>query len=140
MYYLKTEAHFDAVHFLKGYDGKCANMHGHRWRIVAEIKSETLLEGSQTKGMVLDFTDLKRDLQEVCDEFDHIVIYEKGTLMDKTVEALSEEGFTLKEVAFRPTAENLARYIFDKINEKGYDIHRIEVYETPDNCAIYSEE
>lgn len=139
MYYLRTEASFDAVHFLKGYDGKCANIHGHRWRIVAEIQGEKLQEDEETKGMVIDFTDLKKDLKELCNSFDHILIYEENTLMDKTVNALSEEGFALREVEFRPTAENLAKYFFDKIKEKGYDIHRVEVYETPNNCAIYEE-
>ena len=137
MYYLRTEAHFDAVHFLKDYEGKCANIHGHRWRIVAEIEGDDLVEEGHAKGMVLDFSDLKEDLKTLCDELDHILIYEAGTLMDKTRDALSEEGFSLKEVPFRPTAENLAKYFFDKINEKGYNIHRIEVYETPNNCAIY---
>ena len=38
MYYLKTEQSFDAAHFLKGYAGKCHNLHGHRWRVIVEIQ------------------------------------------------------------------------------------------------------
>ena len=42
MYALKTQAHFDSAHFLHGYDGKCKNIHGHRWTVEAEITGETL--------------------------------------------------------------------------------------------------
>lgn len=42
MYYLKTESSFDSAHFLKGYDGKCRNLHGHRWRVVVEIAADQL--------------------------------------------------------------------------------------------------
>lgn len=42
MYYLKTENSFDSAHFLKGYDGKCRNLHGHRWRVVVEIAADQL--------------------------------------------------------------------------------------------------
>lgn len=139
MYYLKTESSFDAVHFLKDYDGRCANMHGHRWRVVAEISGDDLIKEGPAKGMVLDFSDYKRDLRALCDSFDHLLIYEEGSLMDKTLNALSEEGFLLKPVPFRPTAEHFARHIFDELTNMGYNMHRVEIYETPDNCAIYTE-
>ena len=42
MYTLKTEHSFDAAHFLYGYEGKCSNIHGHRWRVVAEVSSDEL--------------------------------------------------------------------------------------------------
>ena len=51
MYTLKTEHSFDAAHFLYGYEGKCSNIHGHRWRVVAEIKSPDLKQEEQTRGM-----------------------------------------------------------------------------------------
>lgn len=50
MYILKTEAAFDSAHFLHGYNGKCSNIHGHRWIIEAEICSEKLIEEGQTRG------------------------------------------------------------------------------------------
>ena len=52
-----------SAHFLAGYHGKCANIHGHRWKVIATIKSEKLLEDPQNKGMVTDFGDLKKDLK-----------------------------------------------------------------------------
>lgn len=139
MYFLKTENSFDAAHFLWGYDGKCRNIHGHRWRVAAEIKSASLEEEGQTRGMVVDFGDLKKDLKNLCGYFDHSLIVEEGSLRKETMEALLSESFNIKQVPFRPTAENFARYIFEKLKECGYKVHRTEVYETPANCAAYEE-
>ena len=55
MYILKTEASFDSAHFLSGYDGKCSNLHGHRWRIVLEVQTDELKDDLQHKGMYVDF-------------------------------------------------------------------------------------
>lgn len=139
MYYIKTEAAFDSAHFLKGYDGKCSNLHGHRWRVVAYLKAEELKTDEQNRGMVEDFGDIKAALKELCDELDHCFIYEEGSLREETVKALDAEDFRFVRVAFRPTAENLAKYIFDVLGRQGFAMHRVEVYETPDNCATYEE-
>ena len=50
MYMLQSEASFDAAHFLKGYDGKCKNIHGHRWRIVVRISGDSLIASGPKKG------------------------------------------------------------------------------------------
>lgn len=60
MYHLKTSATFDSAHFLSGYQGKCANLHGHTWRIDVEIASEQLEWEGEKRGMLLDFNDLKK--------------------------------------------------------------------------------
>lgn len=138
MYTLKTEQSFDSAHFLHGYKGKCSNIHGHRWNVTAEIFAYNLVEDGQLRGMVVDFADLKRDLKLIADSLDHSLIYECGTLKPKTLEALHEENFKLVEVAFRPTAENFAKYVFDLLMDKGYNVKAITVYETPNNCATYS--
>ena len=80
MYYLQTKANFDAAHFLWKYEGKCRNIHGHRWNVVAKIKSQELEQEGQTRGMVVDFGNLKKDLKALCDYFDHSLIYETGSL------------------------------------------------------------
>lgn len=137
MYYLKTEQSFDAAHFLKGYEGKCSNIHGHRWRVVAQVSAPDLSQEGQTRGMVVDFGDLKQALKEICDGLDHCLIYESGSLKEGTVQALLGEGFRLVAVEFRPTAENFAHHIFRLLQQAGYPVHRVEVYETPNNCAAY---
>ncbi len=137
MYYLKTEQSFDSAHFLKGYEGKCANLHGHRWRVVAMIRGEALKEDPQTGGMLMDFGDLKGALKAICDHLDHCLIYEAGSLKAATLAAFEEEHFRMVEVPFRPTAEHLAAYIFGRMQEKCPSVCRVEVYETPNNCAVY---
>ncbi|MCD8190512.1 MAG: 6-carboxytetrahydropterin synthase QueD [Clostridiales bacterium] len=137
MYYLKTEQSFDAAHFLKDYQGKCRNLHGHRWRVVAEIQGETLDAERQTRGMLVDFGELKELLKDLCDTLDHSLIYETGSLRPTTLAALKEEGFRMVPVPFRPTAEEFARYFYQAIQQRGYAVHRVEVYETPNNCAAY---
>lgn len=140
MYLLTTEASFDSAHFLSGYKGKCSNLHGHRWRIIAEIEQETLCETEQLRGMVVDFGDLKHDLKEIADSFDHSLIIETGSLKNTTLEALRDENFSIIEVPFRPTAEEFARYFYCCMTEKGYSVSRMTVYETPNNCAVYTGE
>ncbi|MCD8146615.1 MAG: 6-carboxytetrahydropterin synthase QueD [Clostridiales bacterium] len=140
MYYLKTEQSFDAAHFLKDYQGKCRNLHGHRWRVVAEIQGENLDAERQTRGMLVDFGELKELLKILCDTLDHSLIYETGSLRPETLAALKEEGFRMVPVPFRPTAEEFARYFYRAIRQRGYAVHRVEVYETPNNCAAYEGE
>lgn len=135
MYTVRTEECFDSAHFLAGYDGKCKNIHGHRWRVVLEVSKENLDDG----GMVIDFTDLKHELKNFADTLDHAFIIEKGSLRYETHKALFEDDFKIVEVDFRPTAENFAKYIFDEFKNKGYDVRAVEVYETPKNCARYEE-
>ncbi len=139
MYYLRSEEKFDAAHFLYDYNGKCRNIHGHCWRVITEICSEKLSDETQTRGMIIDFGDLKRTLKELCDEFDHALIYEENTLRPATLAAFADENFKTCRVSFRPTAENFAKYFFDRLKEKGFAVHRVDVYETQKNCAAYSE-
>ena len=140
MYYLTAEACFDSAHFLSGYNGKCSNLHGHRWRITAEIYSDKLNNSTQLRGMVVDFGDLKSDLKKLADEFDHKLIIEQNSLKNTTLEALRSENFSIIELPFRPTAEELASYFYHRLSEFSYNVSKVTVYETPNNCASYSEE
>ncbi len=139
MYTIKTKQSFDSAHFLKDYNGKCANIHGHRWTVEVEIYSQTIQNEGSFRGMVVDFGDLKRDLKEIADYLDHSLIIEHGSLKQNTLSALSDENFRVIELDFRPTAENMAKYIFDKMSAKGYKVKLAAVYETPDNMASYSD-
>lgn len=139
MYYIKSEASFDAAHFLKGYEGKCGNIHGHRWRVVVYVRGEKLKDVLNEKGMIMDFTDFKIKLKEISERFDHKLIYEDGSLKDSTIRCLEEEGFALVNVPFRTTAENFSKYIYKELKKDSPEIDRVEVYETPSNCAAYEE-
>ena len=139
MYYLETEASFDAAHFLAGYDGKCANLHGHRWRVVLAVRGAELKADGPKRGMLTDFGDVKKDLKAEADELDHSLLIERGSLRQKTMEALQEEGFRVLEFDFRPTAEEFARYFYERMKARGYETDCVRVYETPGNLAVYRE-
>ena len=139
MYYLKTSACFDSAHFLHGYNGKCANIHGHHWLVEVKILSDKLHECGENRGMILDFSDFKQAVKERAASFDHTLIYEKNTLKSTTIAALKEEGFSLLETDFRPTAENFAAHIYAELSGKGLPISCVSVYESPENCAMYGE-
>ena len=124
MYGLKTESSFDAAHFLTDYHGKCENLHGHRWRVVAYLEQADLQTEGTHKDMVVDFADFKHALRDLTEELDHSFVVEEGS-------------FTLSMMPFRTTAENLARYFFGKLAEQGFPVSQVDVYETPNNCAIY---
>ena len=137
MYILKTAAAFDSAHFLAGYNGKCANLHGHHWVIEVEAGSETLQETGEKRGMVIDFGDLKKAVRALADSYDHALIYENGTLKAATLAALQDENFRLIAVPYRPTAENFAKAFYEKLTADGLPVQSVTVYETPDNSARY---
>lgn len=136
MYYLKASAAFDSAHFLSGYDGKCKNIHGHRWIVEVRIQGQELQHSGTEKGMLVDFGNLKKEVRKLADDFDHTLIYEKDSLKPSTIAALNDENFRLTEVGFRPTAENFAEYFYGILSGK-FSVADVTVYETPDNCAAY---
>ncbi len=124
MYSINCSTHFDAAHFLKNYPGKCAEIHGHRWQVGLQISGKELNE----IGILIDFTHIKRYLHEVTETLDHKLIND--------VEPFHR---------INPTAENLAKYIYESVNVKllkdfpELKIDYIEVCETPQAKAIYKE-
>ncbi len=137
MYGLKTESAFDSAHFLADYYGKCENLHGHRWRVVVYLEQENLQEEGTMRDMVLDFGVFKKAVRSLAEELDHTFLVEEGTLKPATIAALEEEGFTLTVLPFRTTAENLARYFAERLMAEGLPVSQVDMYETPNNCAIW---
>jgi 6-pyruvoyltetrahydropterin/6-carboxytetrahydropterin synthase len=105
-----------------------------------EIGGAVLEESGSKREMLVDFSDFKNDLKSITDYLDHSLIIEKESLKRSTMLALQEENFRVLEFAFRPTAENFARYFYDMMRDKGYKVLKATVYETPNNCASYSEQ
>lgn len=137
MYGLKTEAAFDSAHFLTDYYGKCENLHGHRWRVEVTLEQADLQTQGTMRDMVLDFGVFKKAVRTLADELDHTFLVEEGSLKPETLTALESEGFSLTVLPFRTTAENLARYIFERLEADGFPVAEVEVDETPNNRAFY---
>ena len=87
----------------------------------------------------LNIGELKKDLRDLADSMDHALIIEKNSLKETTFEALKSENFKIIELDFRPTAENMAKYFYEKIKILGYNMRAVTVYETPANSATYME-
>ena len=85
-----------------------------------------------------DFGSFKKTVRRIVEQFDHTFLIEEGTLKPVTISALEGEGFSLKILPFRTTAENLAHYFFDALEEEGLSVSFVEVAETPNNRARYS--
>ena len=142
MFTLKSEIQFDMAHYLSGYVGKCKNIHGHRYRLVVKVPSQTLHESGQLRGMVDDFSEVKAVLKEVHDLFDHKLVIEENEEGKRVVEKLNESGkvFEILFVPYRPTAEEMSRHIFNEIKKRGVRVTEVELFETPTNSCIYTEE
>jgi 6-pyruvoyltetrahydropterin/6-carboxytetrahydropterin synthase len=136
MFSVTAKAHFDSAHFLSGYEGKCANIHGHRWVVEAEVSGNLIAFGDE-KQMVVDFGKLRDALEDLTEEFDHSLIYEDGTLSDEFEAALEAEGFYAAPVPFRPTAESFAYHFYNELADKKFDVSRVTVWETPETSAAY---
>lgn len=137
MYGLKAEAYFDSAHFLADYYGKCENLHGHRWRMVVYLEQERLVAEGTMRDMVLDFGEFKRVVRGIAAELDHTFLVEEGTLSPQTTACLEGEGFSLTVLPFRTTAENLAAYVARRVEQAGLPVCQVDMYETPNNCAIW---
>ena len=141
MFILKNEIQFDTAHYLSGYEGKCSNIHGHRYRLVAELASETLQPSGQCRGMVADFGDVKKEMQRIAEQYDHKLLIEDNADGRAVAEALAKvpNQFAIVMVPYRPTAEEMSRDIYQQMKIAGYPVYSVELYETPTNSCKYME-
>lgn len=131
MFEVRVEADFAAAHFLRDYNGKCENLHGHNYKVYAHVRGSQLNEG----GMLMDFTKLKGALRAVCKQLDHTNLNDME-IFDQN-----------------PSAERIAMYIYNQIIEllkkEGQDLSyaenktspvlfAIDVFETDTSRARYS--
>lgn len=141
MFEISKEIEFDAGHRVPLHASKCKNPHGHRYRVVAYIEGELITEGPES-GMVRDFSVVKQLLTErVHDVYDHgFIIHEDDTTMRHAF-AHGDEDWKVIIVPFIPTAECLAKAIYEDLKVSGLpNLRKIEVWETPTSCARYEEE
>ncbi len=130
MFEVRVTADFAAAHFLRDYNGKCENLHGHNYKVYAHVRGEVLNEG----GMLLDFTKLKGALRKVIADLDHT---------------------NLNDISYfdqNPSAERIAMYIYENIikllsaegvelswseGKKTAWLYAIDVFETETSRARY---
>lgn len=131
MFQVTREIHFCYGHRLLDYQGKCAHLHGHNGRALITIEAD----GLDQRGMVLDFTDIKRVVQDwIESNLDHRMILRRDDPAVESLEKLGEPLFLMDE---NPTAENLARLLFDYAASQGFPVLEVKLWETPSCHAVY---
>ncbi len=122
MFELSVEVSFSAAHQLRGYKGKCENMHGHNWKVQISVMSEELND----IDLVIDFHELKRMAREVTAPLDHAFLNDIFPFTEKN-----------------PSSENMAKWIFDsmkkKISDNAIRVSAVTVWESDTASATYYE-
>jgi 6-pyruvoyltetrahydropterin/6-carboxytetrahydropterin synthase len=132
MYRVTREIHFCYGHRLLHYDGKCRHLHGHNGRAVIALESERL----DALGMVIDFTRIKRVINAWIDEtLDHKMLLHKD---DPLLPLLRQQGEPIYAMDVNPTAENIARLIYEFAAAQGFPVVEVHLWETENCFATYS--
>jgi len=118
MYRIKVEGNFSSAHNLRGYKGKCEDLHGHNWRVKISVEFSEL----DKIGMLLDFKYLKKELNSVLEELDHKYL-NKLARFKKT----------------NPTSENIAEYIYGRLKPRIPLLNSVTVWENATSSATYEE-
>ena len=131
-YRATVQIHFCYGHRLLDYDGPCAHPHGHNGLVEIELETAEL----DARGMVVDFGDVKRDLKGWIDAtMDHQMLLRRD---DPLAEWMREHGEPVRLFDENPTAENIARVIFERARGQGWPVVAVRLWETPTSFATYA--
>jgi 6-pyruvoyltetrahydropterin/6-carboxytetrahydropterin synthase len=131
MYSVTKEIHFCYGHRLLGHQGKCRHLHGHNARAIIRLESDTL----DALGMVVDFSDIGDHVKTWLEtEIDHNMLLCRT---DPVLPMLIEAGERVYVMEENPTAENIARMIFDHVDRGGYPVVEVAIFETESAFASY---
>ncbi|HYH65360.1 MAG TPA: 6-carboxytetrahydropterin synthase [Urbifossiella sp.] len=134
MFAVTKEIHFCYGHRLLGYAGKCRHLHGHNGKVVVTLEAPEL----DPLGMVLDFGEMKRVLGRwIDDTLDHRMLLHRD---DPVVPELERQGEPLVLLDVNPTAENIARLIFERAAAAGFPVVEVTLWETENSYATYRSE
>ena len=120
---------FETGHALYGYDGKCKNVHGHSYKLSVTVFGKPITDQTNVKyGMVIDFSDLKKIVQEeIVNVFDHATVFNKNTPHLELAKELETRGHNVLLVNYQPTSEMMVIDFAEKIK------HRL-----PNHISLYA--
>ncbi|MBI4369871.1 MAG: 6-carboxytetrahydropterin synthase QueD [Elusimicrobia bacterium] len=119
-------------HRLINYEGKCKNLHGHNGRLEIVLEAPRL----DARGMVVDFSEIKGKIKRwVDDHWDHRLILNEA---DPGLAFLRNLDPAVTSMPANPTAENLARTLYDRVKAMGFPVAEVRLWETPASFASYS--
>ena len=131
MFTVTKKIEFCYGHRLLRYEGKCRHLHGHNGVLEVDLATDAL----DDRGMVLDFGEIKRRLKSWIETtLDHQMILCKD---DPMVPVLREKGEQFQVIDDNPTAENLAKLIFNEARAQGLPVREVRLWETPTSRASY---
>jgi len=134
MYRVTREISFCYGHRLLNYEGKCRHLHGHNGRAVITLQTQDL----DNLGMVMDFSQIKRILQSwIDDALDHKMLLHED---DPVLPFLRQRGEPVFVMRVNPTAENIARLIYDYAASHGLPVVEVKLWETEGCYATYAGE
>ena len=137
------EFRFEMAHVLSNYKGLCGNLHGHSYRCLVTFSSDCLVD-----GMVIDFSKIKEIVNKnVLEKMDHAFAFNTNSNDPFEIglyELCKKHNKKIVEFPFRTTAENMSKYIYEKINGLVNDLlvqcTKVELYETTTGHATYEEQ
>lgn len=133
MYRVAKNFEFCYAHRLNGYPGKCGNIHGHTVKVSVRCGIATLPEN----GMAIDFREMKEKIGGWIDEnLDHRLILDEK---DPATAMLKKSGEDVRTISVPPSAENLAKIIFDAVKKMGFPVNKVKFWESPSSVATYKE-
>ncbi|MCI1779387.1 MAG: 6-carboxytetrahydropterin synthase [Bacteroidales bacterium] len=126
------EFRFEGAHALKDYDGKCRYIHGHSYILFVTVTGEPLsCAGNPKDGMIIDFTDLKKIVNEsIINKFDHALVLNRNAVLAGEIREKYENVIL---TGFQPTCENLTAYFAELLNgklPKEVKLYKLKLYET----------
>ena len=120
-------------HRLLNYAGKCKNLHGHNGKLEIDITADKL----DARGIAQDFSEIKKTVKSWIDaELDHKMLLNEK---DPMVPFLREKGESIFLFQDNPTAENIAKLIFEETKKMGFAVTEVRLWETADSYATYRE-
>lgn len=131
---------FETGHALYGYDGKCKNVHGHSYKLSVTVIGSPITDKNNVKyGMVIDFGDLKKIVQEeIVEIFDHATVFNKNTPHVELAKELQIRGHHVLLVEYQPTSENMVIDFAEKIKSRlpeNIALHSLKLQETESSFA-----
>jgi 6-pyruvoyltetrahydropterin/6-carboxytetrahydropterin synthase len=133
MYSVTKRIEFCYGHRLLDYDGICKHPHGHNGLVEVEVRSSQL----DKRNMVCDFSDIKRVVKGWIDrDLDHKMLLRRD---DPLVKALQQLGEPVYLCESNPTAEHIAKIIYQHAAGEGLPVVRVRLWETPTSFAEYAE-
>ena len=134
MFSVSREFSFCYGHRLLGHPGKCRHPHGHNGRMIVTLSMPSL----NSSGMVVDFTEFKKTIGKwIDDHLDHKMILAAD---DPLVPLLQAQGEPVFVTEGSPTAETLAKLLFDAAQSVNIPVIRVEFWETPSCRAVYEKD